>query len=117
MNASRALVAGLLLAGCASAGGGIFPEAGEPTAAISGAERLIAEAQQAGADSLASEPLASARQHLQQARAASGDRAALLGRQAQADARFARAEADRRKAESARAQAEAALRALPGGTR
>lgn len=108
------------LAGCASAGGGgIFPEAGDAPGAIGGAERLISEAQQAGADSLATEMITSARNNLASAKAASGNRAALLGRQAQADARLARAEADRVKAERARDEAARALTALqnPGGGR
>jgi hypothetical protein len=103
------------LTACASAGGSIFPEAGEPIAAIAAAERLINDAQQAGADSLAAEPLAAARTHLAEARAATGNRAALKGRQAQAAATFARAEAERKLAERAQVQAQESLRALPPG--
>ena len=111
------MAAAVALAGCASAGGGLFPEAGDAPAAIAGAERMLGEAQQAGADSLARDAMASARANLTAARAASGNRAALLGRQAQADARFARAEADRVRAERARMEAEQQLRAVqaPGG--
>ena len=107
------------LVGCASAGGGLFPEAGDAPSAVAGAERMISEAQQAGADSLAGAAMTSARNNLAAARAANGNRAALLGRQAQADARYARALADKAKAERARTDAEAQLKAVqnPGGTR
>ena len=66
MTAAAAAVA---LAGCASAGGGLFPEAGDAPSAIAGAERMISEAQQAGADSLARDAMTSARNNLAAARA------------------------------------------------
>ena len=56
MRNMRVFALALFTAGCASAGGGIFPEAGDGAASIANADRLIAEAQQAGADSLAAEP-------------------------------------------------------------
>jgi hypothetical protein len=109
-----------VLAGCASAGANsIFPEAGEPNAAIANAERQIQTAVAAGADSLASEPLATARQNTAQAKTlladGKGDRAALTARQAVADAVFAREEARRITADRARAEALASLNALPPG--
>ena len=62
----------LLSAACASAGGGIFPEAGDGAAAIANAERMITEAERVGADSLAAEALASARQHVAVAKTQQG---------------------------------------------
>jgi len=120
--AVAALLTGALTAGavgaCAS-GGGIFPTAGDPVAAVSNAERLIAEAQQAGADSLAPDAMSSARQNFATAqvlmRQRSLDRAALKGREAAADATFAKAFAQRAAAERERAAAKAALDAVPGG--
>ena len=108
----------LLSAACASAGGGIFPEAGDGAAAIANAERMIAEAERVGADSLAAEALASARQHVAVAKTQQGrddDRAAMHGRQAAADATYARALAARAAAERQQAAAAAALNALPRG--
>jgi hypothetical protein len=118
MRHMRYLALAVALSACASASG-VFPEAGDAQAAIGGAERMISEAQQAGADSLAAEAMTSARNNLAAARAAGGNRAALLARQAQADARFARAEAERVRADRARTEAAAALRAItsPGGGR
>ncbi|HSJ65981.1 MAG TPA: hypothetical protein VK922_19010 [Gemmatimonadaceae bacterium] len=109
-----------VLAGCASAGANsIFPEAGEPNAAIANAERRIAEAVSAGADSLAAEPLASARQNLADAKANLNERnaarAALEARAAAADATFAREESRRLTAERTRAEALASLNQLPPG--
>ena len=114
---SRTLVAalGVTGAGCASTGG--IPEAGDPGAAIAGAEALIQEAQRAGADSLAAEPLAMARQTLAAAKLARDDRdthrAALLGREAQADATYAKEAAERARAQRARDDAATAMRQLP----
>jgi hypothetical protein len=109
-----------VLAGCASAGGSsIFPEAGDPNAAIANAERQIAQAEAAGADSLAAEALASARQNVADAKAmlnqGNEEQAALEGRAAAADAVFAREEARRLMAERQRAEALADLNALPPG--
>jgi hypothetical protein len=110
-----------VLSACASAGGGLFPEAGDPGAAIPNAERLITEAQTAGAEQYAAEALTSARANLDAARAEQAghhnDRAALKARMAVADAEFAKASAERAKAEKMRADAQAALAALPGGER
>jgi hypothetical protein len=109
-----------VLAGCASAGANsIFPESGDPNAAIANAERQIAEAVTAGADSLAAQPIASARQNLADAKSLAndgkGDHAALEARAAVADAIFARAEARRIAAERTRAEALASLNQLPPG--
>jgi hypothetical protein len=111
----------LVFSGCASAGGGIFPEAGDAGAAITNADRLIGEAQQVGADSLASEAIASARQHLAEARAQQQnrdeERAAMHARMAAADATYARAAANRAVADRRKAAAQTALNSLPhGGT-
>ena len=120
MRNMRVFALALFTAGCASAGGGIFPEAGDGAASIANAERLIAEAQQAGGDSLAAEAMTSARQHVATAKTQQGrddDRAAMHGRQAAADAAYARAAANRAAAERQRAAAAASLSALPrGGT-
>ena len=110
----------VVLAGCASAGASsIFPEAGDPNAAIANAERQIAEAVAAGADSLAPQPLAAARQNMEEAKTLLNDRkssqAALEGRAAAADAIFAREESRRIAAERQRAEALASLNELPPG--
>jgi hypothetical protein len=114
----------IVLAGCASAGANsIFPEAGDPNAAIANAERQIAEAVTAGADSLAAQPLADARQNVADAKALLNNRqqeqAALEARAAAADAIFAREEAKRLTAERSRSEALASLQQLPpmGGAR
>ena len=114
-----AALAAALWAGCATGGASsIFPEAGDPDAAIANAEREIASAQQAGADSLAGEIVASARQNLANARQhmqqrGTRPRAALAAQQATADALYARERARRIAAERQQAQAQAALQALP----
>lgn len=93
------------------------------TSTISEAERFITDAQQAGADSLAAEPLAAAQRAVQTARefAQQGQsgRAHLEALKAQAEARYARAAAERERAQRQRAQARAAYDALPpqGGAR
>ncbi|MFN2400715.1 MAG: hypothetical protein ABR543_19080 [Gemmatimonadaceae bacterium] len=123
MRIVRAIGAAMIMAGCASGGGSIFPEAGEPNAAIANAQRLIAEAQQAGADSLAREALATAQQNVAAAqtelRNNNNDRAALKAREAAADATFAREQARRVLADREQARARGALDALPpnGGAR
>jgi hypothetical protein len=108
----------IVLAGCASAGANsIFPEAGDPNAAIANAERLIADAVTAGADSLASQPLAEARQNVAAAKAMLSDNkdepAALKARAAAADATYAREQARRTTAERTRSEALASLQQLP----
>jgi hypothetical protein len=121
MRSMRMFALVLVVSGCASAGGGIFPEAGDAGAAISNADRLIGEAQQAGADSLAAEAMTSARQHLAEARAQQqnrdDERAAMHARMAAGDATYARALVNRTVADRRKAAAQTALNALPrGGT-
>ena len=119
MHVTRLLAVALVAGGCASAGGGIFPEAGEPVAALSRAEALIQDAERAGADSLAAEAMAAARRNVTEAQVAQrgrdGNRAALFAREAQADAIYAKAAAERARADRARTDADAALKALPPG--
>jgi hypothetical protein len=119
-----ALATALWAAGCATGGASsIFPEGGDPDPAIQSAEREIAAAQQAGADSAAAEIMASARQNLASARthqaARERGRASLAAQQATADAIYARERTRRLAAEQQQAQAQAALQALPpqGGDR
>jgi hypothetical protein len=116
--ATAALCAAVSLTACAS-GGGAFPESGEPNAAISNATRLIEEARQAGADSLARDAIESAQRNLGEAQAFlqtnHRDRAALAAQVAAADARYARVAAQRARAERAHSEARAALQALPPG--
>ena len=115
-------MAGALCA-CASAGG--FPKTlpMEADNAIAQATQLIADAQTAGADSLANDMLVNARMHLDMAQkenlSRKPDLAALHGREAIADARLAKTTAQRAKAERNQAAAQAALQALPptGGER
>ena len=106
----------LLLGGCASVGGRM-PYTGDPSVAVADAERAIANARQAAADSLAAGELASARQYLSAAqedlRKRDAGRASLNARQALADANYARALSRRVAAERARAEAQAALGRLP----
>jgi hypothetical protein len=108
----------LVTGACASAGP--FPQTGDdPAAAIANAERLIGEAQQAGADSVVADVMGSARQHLAAAqverRSDNVGRAVLHGREAAADAAYAKAAAERAAAEKARAAAQAALDSLGSG--
>jgi hypothetical protein len=115
-------LAGALCA-CASAGG--YPKTlpMEADNAIAQATQLIADAQTAGADSLANDMLVNARMHLDMAQkehlSRKPDLAALHARQAIADARLARTTAQRVKAERSQAAAQAALQSLPpnGGAR
>ena len=112
-----------LLGACASAGG--FPKTlpMESSNAISEATQAIAAAQSVGADSLASEALASAKMHLSQAQGEQTSRnpdvATLHAREATADARLARSTALRMKAEQEQSAAQSALTSLPpqGGAR
>lgn len=106
----------VLLFGCASAG--VFPSsAGDPSAASSVAQRQISLAEEAGADSLAPDPLGIARRQLAdaqaQAQAGRSARASVSAQQAAASAIFAKSEADRVRSERDKAIALAALQALP----
>ena len=106
-----------LLGACASAGG--FPRTlpMESSNAIAEATQAIADAQTAGADSLASESLAGARMHLdlakQEQTGRKPDVATMHAREATADARLARATALRMKAEHEQGAAQSALSSLP----
>jgi hypothetical protein len=106
-----------LLGACASAGG--FPKTlpMESTNAIAEATQAITDAQTAGADSLASESLASAKMHLGQAQqeqtGRNPDVATLHAREAVADARLARTTALRMRAEHDQSAAQSALTSLP----
>lgn len=104
---------------CAT-GGRAFPVTGEaPTHVLGRATAAVAEAVDAGADSLAPEALKSARQHLAAAtaeqQAKHEDRAGLFAREAIADAVFARAESERIMAERARTAAAGQLDQLTTG--
>jgi Domain of unknown function (DUF4398) len=111
------------LGACASAGG--FPKTlpMEADNGIAQATQQIADAQTAGADSLAHDVLVNARMHLDEAQkeniSRKPDQAALHAREAIADARLAKTTAQRVKAERSQAAAQAALQALPpnGGAR
>jgi hypothetical protein len=107
---------GLSWAACAT-GGRAFPPSNEAVPhAIGRAMAAITEAVAAGADSLASEPLKTARQRLSAAtaeqQAKHEDRAGLLAREAIVEASYARAVAERYSAERARAAAAAQLEQL-----
>jgi hypothetical protein len=84
---------------------------------VATAERAIAEAQSAGADTLASGMMRDARMHLEAARGQMNQRKApqaeLHAREATADARYARSLALQLTAERTRSDAQAALSALP----
>jgi len=86
---------------------------------IGRATAAVADAIAAGADSLASEPLRSARQRLVAAtteeQAKHPDRAGLFAREAIADASYAKAVAERMMAERARAAAAAQVDSLSSG--
>jgi hypothetical protein len=108
---------GLVLGACAS-GNRAFPAATEPTPhALGRATAAIVDAVNAGADTLAPEPLRVARQRLivatTEEQAKHAERAALLAREAIADAGYAKAQAERIAAEHARAAAAALLRDVP----
>jgi hypothetical protein len=107
----------VILGGCAT-GGRVFPtHPNEAPAAIQRASTLIQDAVAAGADSLAPEPLTSARQHLAEAQAERQgkhpDRAPVTAHQAAADAIYAKALAQCLAAERTLRTEEAALAALP----
>jgi hypothetical protein len=111
------LVSGLLGA-CASAGGGAFPTPiGDPGNVVAHANTLIEEASVAGADTLARDVMASARQHVADAQIELRDkhtaRASLRAREAVSDATYAKALADRIMAERSRSAEEALLQQLP----
>jgi hypothetical protein len=117
--ATGALSAGLLSA-CASpgGGGGGFPAPiGDPANVVAHANAIIEEASVAGADTLARDVMASARQHVADAqielREKHTARASLRAREAVADANYAKAQAERIMADRSRAAEEALLQQLP----
>ncbi|MDQ6830178.1 MAG: DUF4398 domain-containing protein [Gemmatimonadota bacterium] len=118
MNKAQAVGLVLVLAACASTGGPL-PYSGEASTTFLDAQRRIADAKAAGADTLASEAMVSAQAHFQLAQTAmtnkDDNRTALNARLAAADAAFARAQAERVKAQRAHDRAAAALAALPPG--
>ncbi len=106
----------LVLSACASGGGSFPPTVGDATSNISRAKDLISAAAQAGADSLSSDAIRSARARLVEAdsltKAKKLDRAALAARLAAADAAFAQADAQRVATEHARDAEQAQLAKL-----
>lgn len=124
MRRNLAVIAtAVALAGCASAGGypKTLPMEADNTIAL--ATQAIADAQAAGADSLANDMLINSKTHLDEAQKAQisrkPDQATLHAREALADARLARVTAQRVTAEHNQAAAQSALQALPpnGGAR
>jgi len=113
-----AVVATGLLGACASAGGAAFPTPmGDPANVVAHANVMIEEASVAGADTLARDVMASARQHVADSQIELRDkhtaRASLRAREAVADATYAKALADRIMAERSRSAEEALLQQLP----
>gem|GEM_PF-3803030 len=105
-----------VLAACASSGA--FPAPiGDPGNVVAHANAMIEEASVAGADTLARDVMASARQHVADAQIELRDkhtaRASLRAREAVADATYAKALADRIMAERSRSAEEALLQQLP----
>jgi hypothetical protein len=119
MSILRLAAVAMIVAACASTR---IPPSGDPLVEISRAERAIQDAQDAGADSLASSTLTEARTALTAARAVADtdrNRAALHARKAAADAAYAQALAQRMIAERTRNAAQAELQRVPppGGDR
>jgi hypothetical protein len=117
MRHTGVIVAALLFMACGR--GGAFTNDVNTTPTIAEAERLITDAQQAGADSLATEVITTARLALESARAfeqgGRRNRAQVEALRAQAEARYARAVAERVLAEREQLRARDALAALPPG--
>lgn len=119
MSIPRLAAVAMIVAACASTR---IPPSGDHMVEISRAERAIQDAQNAGADSLASSTLTEARTALAAARTAADkdrNRAALHARKAAADAAYAQALAQRLIAERARTAAQGELQRVPppGGER
>jgi hypothetical protein len=119
MRILRLAAVAMIVAACASTR---IPSTGDHLVEISRADRAIQDAQNAGADSLASSTLTEARTALAAARAAADNdrnRAALHARKAAADAAYAQALAQRMIAERARNAAQSELQQVPppGGAR
>ena len=118
MRTTLVLAAAMLGLACASTPR--YPElAGSAASEIARAETAIAAAVRAGADSLAREPLASARQNLDRARtelqANQNSRALVAAQMADADARYAATQARLRAAQREREKADAEMKAIPPG--
>ena len=109
-------LAGLVLVG-ACAMTPAYPSTIAPGVELDRAAKALLDAQAAGADSLAGDALAKARQTLGQAqerqRAKENDRAAILARMAAGEAEYAKAVAERERAQRARIDAQKALDTLP----
>lgn len=114
---SGAVLASAVLAACASSGGAFPAPIGDPGNVVTHANAMIEEASVAGADTLARDVMASARQHVADAQIELRDkhtaRASLRAREAVADATYAKALADRIMAERSRSAEEALLQQLP----
>jgi poly-gamma-glutamate capsule biosynthesis protein CapA/YwtB (metallophosphatase superfamily) len=112
-----AVLASAVLAACASSGGAFPTPIGDPGNVVAHASTMIEEASVAGADTLARDVMASARQHVADAQIELRDkhtaRASLRAREAVADATYAKALADRIMAERSRSAEEALLQQLP----
>jgi hypothetical protein len=115
--ASGLAVASAMLAACASSGSAFPAPIGNPATVVAHANAMIEEASVAGADTLARDVMASARQHVADAQIELRDkhtaRASLRAREAVADATYAKAVADRIMAERSRSAEEALLQQLP----
>ena len=112
-----AVLASAVLAACASNGGAFPTPIGDPGNVVAHANAMIEDASVAGADTLARDVMASARQHVADAQIELRDkhtaRASLRAREAVADATYAKALADRIMAERSRSAEEALLQQLP----
>jgi hypothetical protein len=114
---SGLVVASAVLAACASSGAAFPAPIGDPGNVVTHANALIEDASVAGADTLARDVMASARQHVADAQIELRDkhtaRASLRAREAIADATYAKALAERIMAERSRSAEEALLQQLP----
>ncbi len=115
--ASGLAAASAVVAACASSGAAFPAPIGNPGNVVAHANAMIEEASVAGADTLARDVMASARQHVADAQIELRDkntaRASLRAREAVADATYAKALADRIMAERSRSAEEALLQQLP----
>jgi hypothetical protein len=111
------VVASAVLAACASSGAAFPAPIGNPANVVAHANVMIDEASVAGADTLARDVMAAARQHVADAQIELRDkhtaRASLRAREAVADATYAKALANRIMAERSRSAEEALLQQLP----
>lgn len=114
---SGLVLASAVLVACASSGAAFPAPIGDPGNVVAHANAMIEEASVAGADTLARDVMAAARQHVADAQIELRDkhtaRASLRAREAVSDATYAKALADRIMAERSRAAEEALLQQLP----